>query len=108
MIIDAKIVFILLIVLASTAFISLFLSKTLFKLMFFLSVISDTALLFILTIGRFTMEPDLSLSKSTYEEYAIVIVLLKFILMSIYSLYINRHTSNSNSVEKDYRPKNYD
>lgn len=98
----------LIIVLASIGIISILMTKNLFKVAVFMTIIIDSVLAFFLMLSKSLLLSTMSEIKTNYEILGVIFILFKFLLFILFMVFLSRHSRENNSMEKDFRPKHYD
>lgn len=98
----------LIIILASISIISILMTKNLFKMAVFMTILLDSVLAFFLMFSKSILLTSASDIKMNYEILGIVFILFKFLLFILFMIILNKHSKENNSMEKDFRPKHYD
>jgi len=108
MIIELKIALILAFLVSSICIISLISTKNIYKLLVFTSILTDCVILIFLLFRSDSLNLNYSESKTMSENYAIVLIIVKFMLLVVYTFFMKKYIDDNKSIEKDFRPKHYD
>ena len=108
MIIELKIDLNLAFLVLSLCIISLISTKNIFKMMVFTSILADYVILIFLLFRSYSLNSNYSELKTMFENYAIVLIIVKFMILVTYTFFMKKYIDDNKSLEKDFRPKHYD